>query len=200
MAFNWRKIFYPTASDLFAPHTHMKALADSAIVPVPVANTTERAAVFATAGTVGPANPVVVIRADASPGREWEYTVDPTGVTWYAFSARETAWANLTFVPASGWVVFPNPAYGTAPGYRRTADNMTVARGMIAPGTLTDATVIATFPVGFRPGHDRYFACPAVGGVAGIVVAANGEMRYRVGMGGTPTFVSLDAIRFYAEQ
>jgi hypothetical protein len=198
VAFNWRKIFYPVASDLFAPHTHMKALADSAIVPVPVANTTERAAVFAAAGTVGPTNPVVVVRANAGSGREWEYTVDPTGADWRTFVARETAWVDLTL--GNGWTVFPNPAYGTAARYRRTAADETKFKGMIAPGTLTDGTVIATVPAGFRPLEDRYFDCAAVGGVVGIVVGSNGQVRYRTGMGGTPTFVSLDGIQFCAEQ
>lgn len=195
MAFNWRKIFYPVASDLFAPHTHMKALADSTVTWIPVTNTTERGTVLAAAGTVSAANPVCVIRADADPGREYEYTLD--GTTWRALAARETAWAAFTY--QNSWITFPNAAYGT-PGYRRTADGLTILRGMVAPGTTTDATVIATLPAGFRPAADRYFACAAQGGVSGVVVASNGEVRYRTGMGGTPTFVSLDAIRFYAEQ
>lgn len=54
MALNWRKLFYPVAGDLFAPHTHIKALADSVIAIIPVANIAERNALTASATAENP--------------------------------------------------------------------------------------------------------------------------------------------------
>lgn len=84
MAFNFRKLFYPVASDLFAPHTHIKALADSILSFVPVANVSERTDVKNAAGAISAANPVAVVRADAAPGRKLEITFD--GTTWDVLS------------------------------------------------------------------------------------------------------------------
>lgn len=118
------------------------------------------------------------------------------GVIEDALPVAATTWTALTY--SNSWTTFPNSAYGT-PGYRRTADGMVIGRGLIAPGTLTDNTVIATLPAGFRPAADRYFLNVGASATVGLVVGSNGQLRYRVGTG-TPTFLSLDMVRFYAEQ
>jgi hypothetical protein len=68
VAFNFRKIFYPVASDGFAPHTHMKQLADTASTIIPVVNDADRAEVITQMRAAGQepsfANPVFVFHEE----------------------------------------------------------------------------------------------------------------------------------------
>lgn len=113
MAFDWRKVFYPVAGDLFAPHLHMKQLADTTGGIVPAVNQADRDAIYAAAVAAGvdpAANPVIVDRLDTgqlerNAGSVWTSFAPfddtgwlPAGASSFAFSAGWSASA-----PVSGW-------------------------------------------------------------------------------------------------
>ena len=109
MSFNIRKIFFPVASDVFAPHTHMGMLADSVTAFIPVANTTERAAVVA-ASTVSAARPLVFWREDT---HYCEITYD--GSAFRAFGPTAYSEFGTAAAPLDG-----SAGPGTAPLLRRS--------------------------------------------------------------------------------
>lgn len=78
------KIRTPAGSDNYALTNDLRLMGESSRTFVPVANTTERAAVaaamLAAGRPVSATNPLVVMRADAAPGTQAEFSMD--GTTW----------------------------------------------------------------------------------------------------------------------
>lgn len=169
MAFNWRRIFFPTASDLFAPHLHMQQLADSITSVVPVANRTERTAVVDRMVSEGKpptaANPLIVYRADAPVGDRIEYS--DNGTTWRRFTRppRLTGGTLAGSLPsdtelspqlvtgtiqptADGtvpitWEAYPNAVVDVSPSLKFPGFNTTFAtRVMATDVTLTGCNLI----------------------------------------------------------
>lgn len=162
MALNARKLEYPTASALFAPHLDMKKLADSAQVWVPVANVTERAAVVAAVGTVDAEHPVCVIREDAGAGLELEYTTD--GMSWWTVPgyADSDTWHTLG-AGGFGSLTSGTTSYTTSPwsGVRvRRHRGVLYVSGAAVRASWSDGTGIGTLPEGYRPSvHAQGYRC-----------------------------------------
>lgn len=105
MALNWRKIFFPTASDLFAPHMDMKRLADSVSTITQVSGKAERDALLPAGGLVfGVNTPIYVHRLDTVMFERWN------GTDWVKFAGplsvvESDAWSSALIDP-----LITNPA------------------------------------------------------------------------------------------
>lgn len=180
--FNWRKIFAPTASDLFAPHMHMQQLADSITAVVPVASLTERAAVLTRMVNEGKApsadNPLIVYRGDAPASARLEITDDgstwqtfgrpklvgatglvgsvPAGVGAYDYVVTETVKPDSTGTYEITWPPFPNAIVGIQ-------------------ATLRDPGALAGNPVSVA------YTDVGLGGCAIVLKNAEGETRTTAG-------------------
>ena|SRR5437763_624148 len=73
------------------------------------------------------------------------------GATWIKISIDlSTPWVNLTL--QNGWSATANGlTTATTPQYRKNAFGELELRGLLGGGTVTQGTVIANLPVGFRP-------------------------------------------------
>jgi len=116
--------------------------------------------------------------------------------TMYYPAAYDAGWTGLTL--QNSWA-----AYGTVggvtyspPQYRKAADGLVSLRGLIKSGTITDDTIIATLPAGYRPGLRALFATYAVGAVGRVDIDSSGNIRWK---SGANAWYSLDGITFYAE-
>lgn len=113
---------------------------------------------------------------DASGGR-------PTGETWTTLSLNNS------------WTAYGSP-YQT-PIYRKQVDGVVQLFGLIAPGTTTAGTTVATLPVGYRPASDHIFKTSggASTAFADLYVKSNGTITIQ-NTGGTITWLSLSGVRF----
>lgn len=138
MATDVRKHTVPAAGD--APsRSAILDLAKSIRDVIPVADTTARGQLITdlTTAGIGPStsNPVFVFRADATVGREVEYTTD--GSTWRVFQAgvRPNIASGTVVItpsaantPTSGTISFPVGLFASAP-------NVVVGQAGATPGT-----------------------------------------------------------------
>lgn len=110
-------------------------------------------------------------------------------------TATQENW--IAFSLLNGWIT--DPFTGVAPAYRRTATGMICCRGWSTAGAVAAGTVIATLPVGYRPGS--VLGVPAmspqvVAQHVSVVVRANGNIEL-YNMPVTASF-SFDSISFFA--
>jgi len=102
-------------------------------------------------------------------------------------------WTNLTLV--SPWAFLGNP-YAT-PQYTKTNDNVVQLKGLIAGGSTTYDSTLATLPAGFRPKERILTTVANSGAYSRIDILANGEIHFE---GSSNGWYSLDNICFPAEQ
>lgn len=105
----------------------------------------------------------------------------------------DTDWIDLAL--SNGWVAL-DPQVQTPPSFRRHHGIVHV-RGLIASGSATPESPIATLPAGFRPNRQHHLPATASNAFASLGVAANGVI---VSKAGSNTWFSLDAIAFQAYQ
>jgi len=84
-------------------------------------------------------------------------------------------WNDLPIV--AGWVNFDDSAVPAS--YSKDDFGKVHIRGVIKSGTVTDGTVIATLPSGYRPCADTSYpiADPGASGAASITVRSSGDME-----------------------
>lgn len=146
-------IWYPGSSDDVTPlETTFSAMASSIdnilsgdVQIHRVANTTERNALVSQYPPSA-SSPLFVWRANATNGRELEYTKD--GTNWYYINTSEddTGWVNLTL--ENGWTV----SAGRTPQVRRIG-NIVQMQGRVEGGSGN----VATLPPQFRPPQSHSF-------------------------------------------
>lgn len=113
MAFNWRKIFYPVASDLFAPHLHMKQLGESVNDIVPVANATEANQLLAQQGA-SPSRRLWIAQADETAAKSLKFATSTggyqpiSGASYYSQLGGEASGLTSALITAFG---IPAPGY-----------------------------------------------------------------------------------------
>lgn len=185
------KVRTPAGSDPYNLPTDLRLFGESVRTFVPVANTTERAAVVAQMATAGrpvtTGNPLVVIRADAPAGAEIEY------------SLNGTAWATLGGTPATdivsfsaGWgVVTPNTSEHRPRVVR--SGNVVHLYGMVARTTGSTGDIL-TIPLAYQPPSSGTRAVGAVfasNGTQGELFLSSGKLVAVAGYGtltGSGTF------------
>lgn len=102
-------------------------------------------------------------------------------------------WINLSL--QNGWVNYAG-GYATAQ-YRRHPSGLVEVKGLIKSGTITNATIIANLPAGYRPSARRLFTGYCANGAFQLDVTATGDIQiYSVTNNG---FLSLESIVFVAE-
>ena len=135
--------FTPPAS-LNLAQSNLSDLLSSGVRFKRVANTTERSALVTSIGlaNITAANPLHVWRADATAGRQYEYTTN--GTTWHTVvtSEQDTGWQSVTL--ASGYT-------GTA--YVRKQGNRVYVRWTCSTSFASNAAALPLFtvPNGYRP-------------------------------------------------
>ena len=173
--------------------------------PIPVANTTTRAALIVSLAAATPAvvpstsNPVYVNRADAAVGAELEVTTD--GTTWRTIYSDTTTWTTITLdagvtVAAS----FPTLAYrlengGTQLHVRGTRLQMSTA---VTAGTdynlASGANVVAAAarPVNAPAVYKTIYVYLAAQTLGELKLTSAGAVQYRSIATGTATQIEFD--------
>ncbi|MEO3978762.1 hypothetical protein [Streptomyces sp. CAU 1734] len=118
-----------------------------------------------------------------------------TGVDFDAAGARPSAETWTALPLNNGWT-----SYGSSfqpPVYQRQIDGTVQLAGLIAPGTLTAGTTVATLPAGYRPTADHIYrvSAGAATAVADIYVRSSGALTIQ-NTAGTVVWLSLSTIRF----
>jgi hypothetical protein len=127
-----------------------------------------------------------------------------------------TSWMGIEnmFYPSSfnGWTYWP-PGNGTnqlqnnwtnygstytSASYTKAADGVVSLRGLIGGGSITQSSVIAHLPAGYRPAERQIFDSVHIGGFARLDVWPTGEVV--VNAASSNTWLSLNDIKFVAEQ
>lgn len=105
------------------------------------------------------------------------------------------SWCALTL--QNGWYW-----YGTifsTPKYTKSADGIVSLKGLIGSGTVTNGTIIATLPVGYRPKEHLLLGVASANAYARIdIMPATGTVI--VGGSVAAGWLSIDGINFMAEQ
>ncbi|PEL12658.1 hypothetical protein [Bacillus sp. AFS017336] len=104
---------------------------------------------------------------------------------------QSTSWTNLTL--QNSWVAFggsyPNPSY------RLNTNGEVELRGKMKDGVVTNDTLLATLPVGFRPTHNRDYSVICKSGTSDVLgrvlITTLGEIKFQSGGNG---LLSLDNI------
>jgi Tfp pilus assembly protein PilE len=99
-------------------------------------------------------------------------------------------WTDLTL--QNGWANYNN-SYATA-GFTRSPTGRVFLKGLVRYGTVTNGTVIANLPQGYRPAGKLVFQAATSANVSGrIDVAANGDV---IIVSGSTNWIALDNISF----
>lgn len=148
---------------------------------IPVAHGT-----FAHFGIYDDGTDRVVIRTPASGGFH---------APQHIFYPATTGWTNLTL--QGGWLNYGG-TFATAQ-YRKFSDGLVMVKGLIKSGSVTNNSVLATLPVGFRPKEQLIFPSVTNPGVnARVDVQADGDIVVKEWA--NAGWYSLDTIMFMAEQ
>ena len=107
------------------------------------------------------------------------------------YPAGVGSWTALTL--QNSWVL---DAGFSAPQYTKAADGLVSVKGFIRNGSMTDDSIIATLPAGYRPGLRALFATYTNGAVGRIDIDSSGNIRFR---SGSNAWFSMDGTTFYAE-
>jgi hypothetical protein len=114
-------------------------------------------------------------------------TLDGSGL----YFSGET-WQSLTL--NNGWTTYGSTFQ--APIFMKKVDGMVQMAGMIAPGTTTNGTTVATLPAGYIPVADHNFRVSAgAAGTADVYVRSTGAVQIQ-NTSGTIQWLSLSQIRF----
>lgn len=119
----------------------------------PVANVTARAQLLvdlaALPNPIVPSvsRPILVTRADATAGMEYEYTVD--GTNWRCFTGSTFSWTNVT--PVAGWgapTAYQLPAFGLAGGFGHVlGGRIELKSGSVVFNAGADVSVVASLAI-----------------------------------------------------
>lgn len=105
-------------------------------------------------------------------------------------------WTSLTLL--NSWVNHTPATYSTAQ-YTKTSDGMVTIKGLIKSGTVTNGTIIATLPAGFRPTKTVLTDTICSGVVfCRLDIDSSGNIIVRAGV--SAVWTSMDNITFLAEQ
>lgn len=153
MATDVRAHTVPAATD-HPSRAALLALSLSTRDPIPVANTTARAALIVSLASAGitptTANPVFVFRADAGAGFELEVTTD--GTNWTTHAAGDTGWITTGLSWGIGWAAASAQANWQSFAYRVFRGKEVWVNGVVTrTGTFTPPSTVVTLPVGVRP-------------------------------------------------
>jgi hypothetical protein len=110
-----------------------------------------------------------------------------------------TSWppGNGTNQLKSNWTNYDTNTYPPA-GYTKAADGVVSLRGLIGGGSITQSSVIANLPAGYRPSERQIFDSVSNGGFARLDVWPTGEVV--VNAVSNNLWLSLNDIKFVAEQ
>jgi hypothetical protein len=111
------------------------------------------------------------------------------------YPATFNGWQNLTPLKG-GWVFYGSP-HSTAQ-YAKGNDDIVIVKGLVKSGTITNGTVVATLPPGYRPKEKMLLTTVGNQHHTRVDVAPNGDITFE----GTADagWTSLDPIIFIAEQ
>lgn len=120
-------------------------------------------------------------------------------------TASSSQWTSWPAGGGSGQLQNGWSPYGStfpAPGYVKTSGGLVVLKGLIKDGTLTNGTVVANLPVGYRPSSivtvpTTARTASSTNGPAIVQILTNGDVTiHYVNNNATGTWVSLDGISF----
>ena len=119
------------------------------------------------------------------------------GITMDSAGARLSTETWTTLPLDNGWTAYGSPYQ--SPIYRRQIDGTVQLSGLIAAGTTTVGTTVATLPIGYRPASDHVFktSAGAATAVADVYVRSSGAITIQ-NVAGTVTWLSLSGVRFPA--
>jgi hypothetical protein len=118
-------------------------------------------------------------------------------VRWWDHTARD-GWETLGPLQ-NGWGTYTANARWAKPAWRLDSFGQVHLTGLLAPGTTTNNTVIATLPQGARPAGRHVFTIGTTNGAARLGVHADGTIRVESGADGWgATYASLSGVRFRA--
>lgn len=112
---------------------------------------------------------------------------------WYWDKTVDQEWTSLTL--GNGWGSFGS-IYAPAQ-YYKDREGWVYLRGLVAGGTMTLGTVLATLPVGYRPATKQMFSCYSNGVMQRLDIHNTGAMQTGTTWAQN-LYVSLDQIRFQA--
>jgi hypothetical protein len=186
MATDARGHYVPAASDHPSRDAWVLKVALSIKDPIPVTNTTTRAALITTLGALSPAitastsNPIFVFRADAPAGRQVEFTVD--GTNWEG----DSAWTQTPITLGSGVTNYVTAPYAGL--YVRRVNGVVWVVGAVTKASWTNGDTVATLATGWRPATTPIPFRSSTG--MDLVLATTGIISVTANAGGTAFAVS----------